>query len=121
VQQKPVTASSTAAVATIATATTTSGLQVGVTNQQHQRPVSLSAAGNMSPSQTSLQRASTAPAGGAPCNTRITGPQPVDVNMKCIYYLFSVFLRFRFLCGKITNKVKTQTNRKVYKYECTNL
>lgn len=78
------TSSGAAAVAAIATAATTSGLQVGVTSQQHQRPVSLTASGNMSPSQTSLQRASTAPAGGAPCNTRITGPQPVDVNMKCI-------------------------------------
>ncbi|XP_025073904.1 uncharacterized protein LOC105426685 [Pogonomyrmex barbatus] len=72
---------------TTATTTTTSGLQVGVigaTNQQHQRPVSLSASGNMSPSQpaTSLHRASTAPAGGAPCNTRITGPQPVDLEKK---------------------------------------
>ncbi|XP_039306176.1 rho guanine nucleotide exchange factor 11 isoform X2 [Solenopsis invicta] len=90
VQQKPVTSSGAAAVAAIATATTattTSGLQVGVagtTSQQHPRPVSLSAAGNMSPSQpaTSLHRASTAPAGGAPCNTRITGPQPVDLEKK---------------------------------------
>jgi len=100
VQQKRVTPSSAAAVAAIATATTattTSGLQVGVvgaTNQQHQRPVSLSAAGNMSPSQpaTSLHRASTAPAGGAPCNTRITGPQPVDVSKNmCIISSFFVF------------------------------
>ncbi|XP_018395358.1 PREDICTED: rho guanine nucleotide exchange factor 11 isoform X1 [Cyphomyrmex costatus] len=88
VQQKPVTSSGVAAaVATATTATTTSGLQVGVvaaTNQQPQRPVSLSAAGNMSPSQpvTSLHRASTAPAGSAPCNTRITGPQPVDLEKK---------------------------------------
>ncbi|XP_018315492.1 rho guanine nucleotide exchange factor 12 isoform X2 [Mycetomoellerius zeteki] len=90
VQQKPVTSSGVAAVAAIATATTattTSGLQVGVvgaTSQQPQRPVSLSAAGNMSPSQpvTSLHRASTAPAGSAPCNTRITGPQPVDLEKK---------------------------------------
>ncbi|XP_077272585.1 rho guanine nucleotide exchange factor 2 isoform X2 [Temnothorax americanus] len=90
VQQKPVTsgnAAAVAAIATVTTATTTSGLQVGVvgaTSQQHQRPVSLSAAGNMSPSQptTSLHRASTAPAGGAPCNTRITGPQPVDLEKK---------------------------------------
>lgn len=91
-QQKPVTSSgaAVAAIATATTATTASGLQVGIvgaTSQQHQRPVSLSAAGNMSPSQpaTSLHRASTAPAGGAPCNTRITSPQPVDVNIKCIY------------------------------------
>ncbi|XP_011701259.1 PREDICTED: rho guanine nucleotide exchange factor 12-like isoform X2 [Wasmannia auropunctata] len=90
VQQKPVVSSGVAAVAAIATsttATTTSGLQVGVvgtTSQQHQRPVSLSATGNMSPSQpaTSLHRASTAPAGSAPCNTRITGPQPVDLEKK---------------------------------------
>ncbi|XP_036143967.1 rho guanine nucleotide exchange factor 11 isoform X2 [Monomorium pharaonis] len=90
VQQKPVTSSGAAAVAAIATATTattTSGLQVGVvgvTSQQHPRPVSLSAAGSMSPSQpaTSLHRASTAPAGSASCNTRITGPQPVDLEKK---------------------------------------
>ncbi|XP_011861352.1 PREDICTED: rho guanine nucleotide exchange factor 12 isoform X3 [Vollenhovia emeryi] len=87
VQQKPVTSSGAAAVGTIATATTTSGLQVGVvgaTSQQHQRPVSLLTAGNMSPSQpaTSLHRVSTAPAGSAPCNTRITGPQPVDLEKK---------------------------------------
>lgn len=89
-QQKPVTASGAAAIAATAaaTATTATGLQVGVgvgaVGQQHQRPVSLSAAGNMSPSQpaTSLHRASTAPAGGAPCNTRITGPQPVDVSKR---------------------------------------
>jgi len=101
VQQKRTTTSGAAAVAAIATATTattTSGLQVGVvgaTNQQHQRPVSLSAAGNMSPSQpaTSLHRASTAPAGGAPCNTRITGPQPVDVSKNtCTTLSFLVFL-----------------------------
>lgn len=94
VQQKPVTASSAVAVTgtttttATATATTASGLQVGVvgaaTSQQHQRPVSLSAAGNMSPSQTTmfLHRASTAPAGGASCNARITGPQPVDVSRR---------------------------------------
>jgi len=100
VQQKRATSSGAAAVAAIATATTattTSGLQVGVvgaTNQQHQRPVSLSAAGNMSPSQpaTSLHRASTAPAGGAPCNTRITGPQPVDVSKNTCTIPFLVFL-----------------------------
>lgn len=109
VQQKPVTSGAAPIVATtIPTATTTSGLQVGVTagtaaaaitttmtsttitnttvtataNQQHQRPVSLSAAGNVSLSQpaTSLHRASTAPAAGVSCNARITGPQPVDVN-----------------------------------------
>ncbi|XP_025161774.1 uncharacterized protein LOC105192214 isoform X2 [Harpegnathos saltator] len=112
VQQKPMTSSTVAVVATATatstTATTTSGLQVGVgvgaatititttsatitsttataaVNQQHQRPISLSAAGNMSPSQPaiSLHRASTAPAGGAPCNARITGPQPVDHEKK---------------------------------------
>lgn len=92
VQQKPVAASSAVAVTgtatATATATTASGLQVGivgpVANQQHQRPVSLSAAGNMSPSQTtiSLHRASTAPAGSASCNARITGPQPVDVSKR---------------------------------------
>ncbi|KAL6428551.1 hypothetical protein ACFW04_007884 [Cataglyphis niger] len=92
VQQKPVAASSAVAVTgtatATATATTASGLQVGiigaVANQQHQRPVSLSAAGNMSPSQTtiSLHRASTAPAGSASCNARITGPQPVDLEKK---------------------------------------
>ncbi|XP_025265216.1 rho guanine nucleotide exchange factor 12 isoform X5 [Camponotus floridanus] len=94
VQQKPVAASSAVAVTGAATttatvtATTASGLQVGVvgaaTSQQHQRPVSLSAAGNMSPSQTTmfLHRASTAPAGGASCNARITGPQPVDLEKK---------------------------------------
>ncbi|XP_072764898.1 rho guanine nucleotide exchange factor 12 isoform X1 [Anoplolepis gracilipes] len=89
VQQKPVATSSAVAVTATATATTASGLQVGVvaaaaSQQQHQRPVSLSAAGNMSPSQTtiSLHRASTAPAGGASCNARITGPQPVDLEKK---------------------------------------
>lgn len=90
VQQKPVATSNAVAVTgtATATATTTSGLQVGivgaVANQQHQRPVSLSAAGNMSPSQTtiSLHRASTAPAGSASCNARITGPQPVDVSRR---------------------------------------
>ncbi|XP_014478297.1 PREDICTED: rho guanine nucleotide exchange factor 12 isoform X2 [Dinoponera quadriceps] len=111
VQQKPVTSgAATVATATATATTTTSGLQVGfgtgtaattitttttsttitstvitaAANQQHQRPVSLSAAGNMSPSQpaTSLHRASTAPAGGALCNTRITGPQPVDHEKK---------------------------------------
>ncbi|XP_034949191.1 rho guanine nucleotide exchange factor 12 isoform X2 [Chelonus insularis] len=59
------------------------GLQVGTT--QHQRPTSLSAASTMvSPSHpaTSLHRASTAPAGGAPCTARITGPQPVDHEKK---------------------------------------
>lgn len=83
VQQKPVATSG----ATATTTTTAPGLQVGVggsatASHQHQRPVSLSAASGMSPSQpaTSLHRASTAPAGSAPCNTRITGPQPVDVN-----------------------------------------
>lgn len=83
VQQKPVVTSGTTAATVTATGTTVSDLQVGVAaSQQHQRPVSLSAAGNMSPSQpaTSLHRASTAPAGGAPCNARITGPQPVDVS-----------------------------------------
>ncbi|XP_011332497.1 rho guanine nucleotide exchange factor 12 isoform X2 [Ooceraea biroi] len=87
VQQKPVVTSGATAVTATATGTTVSGLQVGVagaTSQQHQRPVSLSAAGNMSPTQsaTSLHRASTAPAGGAPCNARITGPQPVDLEKK---------------------------------------
>ncbi|XP_032676783.1 uncharacterized protein LOC116846699 isoform X4 [Odontomachus brunneus] len=104
VQQKPVTSGAAAVVATVTATTTTSGLQVGVgagtaaatitttttsttataTIIQHQRPVSLSATGNMSPSQpaTSLHRASTAPAGGASCNTRITGPQPVDHEKK---------------------------------------
>ncbi|XP_057324420.1 rho guanine nucleotide exchange factor 12 isoform X3 [Microplitis mediator] len=64
---------------------TLAGLQqVGTTlGNQHQqpRPTSLSSASTMvSPSQsaTSLHRASTAPAGGAPCTARITGPQPVD-------------------------------------------
>ncbi|KYN43816.1 Rho guanine nucleotide exchange factor 12 [Trachymyrmex septentrionalis] len=90
VQQKPVTSSGGAAavtaIATATTATTTSGLQVGVVGatSQQSRPVSLSTAGSMSPSQpvTSLHRASTAPAGSAPCNTRITGPQPVDLEKK---------------------------------------
>ncbi|XP_018052543.1 PREDICTED: rho guanine nucleotide exchange factor 11 isoform X4 [Atta colombica] len=90
VQQKPVTSSGGAAavtaIATATTATTTSGLQVGVVGatSQQSRPVSLSTAGNMSPSQpvTSLHRASTAPAGSAPCNTRITAPQPVDLEKK---------------------------------------
>jgi len=89
VQQKPVVTSGATVVVTTTTTTgtTVSGLQVGVagaTSQQHQRPVSLSATGSMSPSQpaTSLHRASTAPAGGAPCNARITGPQPVDVSRK---------------------------------------
>ncbi|XP_020285964.1 rho guanine nucleotide exchange factor 11 isoform X2 [Pseudomyrmex gracilis] len=79
VQQKPVTVGSVAATA----ATTGSGLQLG-TNQHQPRPLSLAATGNMSPSQpaTSLHRAATAPAGGAPCNTRITGPQPVDLEKK---------------------------------------
>lgn len=73
VQQKP--------VATSSAATTATGLQVGLAGG-HQRPVSLSAGTTMvSPSQpaTSLHRASTAP--GAPCNARITGPQPVDVSL----------------------------------------
>ncbi|XP_029169696.1 rho guanine nucleotide exchange factor 12 isoform X4 [Nylanderia fulva] len=90
VQQKPVPANNAVAVTGTATATATiaSGLQVGVAStvsqQQHQRPVSLSAAGNMSPSQTtiSLHRAATAPAGGASCNARITAPQPVDLEKK---------------------------------------
>lgn len=54
---------------------------------QTQRPVSLTGGavgtGMVSsppPSTTSLHRASTAPAGGAPCTARITGPQPVDVS-----------------------------------------
>ncbi|XP_063995232.1 rho guanine nucleotide exchange factor 12 isoform X4 [Diachasmimorpha longicaudata] len=49
------------------------------------RPTSLTPSGSMvSPSQsaTSLHRAATAPAGGAPCSTRITGPQPVDHEKK---------------------------------------
>ncbi|XP_006622201.1 rho guanine nucleotide exchange factor 12 isoform X2 [Apis dorsata] len=74
VQQKPVATSSAATPAT--------GLQVGLAGG-HQRPVSLSAGTTMvSPSQpaTSLHRASTAP--GAPCNARITGPQPVDHEKK---------------------------------------
>ncbi|XP_061927923.1 rho guanine nucleotide exchange factor 11 isoform X2 [Apis cerana] len=74
VQQKP--------VATSSAATTATGLQVGLAGG-HQRPVSLSAGTTMvSPSQpaTSLHRASTAP--GAPCNARITGPQPVDHEKK---------------------------------------
>ncbi|XP_044598640.1 rho guanine nucleotide exchange factor 11 isoform X2 [Cotesia glomerata] len=64
------------------------GTTVGNQQQQHQqqqRPTSLSAASTMvSPSQsaTSLHRASTAPAGGAPCTARITGPQPVDHEKK---------------------------------------
>lgn len=77
VQQKP--------VATSSAATTATGLQVGLAGGQHQRPVSLSAGTTMvSPSQpaTSLHRASTAPAAGAPCNARITGPQPVDHEKK---------------------------------------
>ncbi|XP_034171982.1 rho guanine nucleotide exchange factor 2 isoform X4 [Osmia lignaria lignaria] len=77
VQQKP--------VATSSAVTTATGLQVGVTGGQHQRPVSLSAGSTMvSPSQqaTSLHRASTAPASGTPCNARITGPQPVDFEKK---------------------------------------
>ncbi|CAK9805241.1 Rho guanine nucleotide exchange factor 12 [Anthophora quadrimaculata] len=77
VQQKP--------VATSSAATTATGLQVGLAGGQHQRPVSLSAGTAMvSPSQpaTSLHRASTAPAAGAPCNARITGPQPVDHEKK---------------------------------------
>ncbi|XP_029032097.2 rho guanine nucleotide exchange factor 11 isoform X2 [Osmia bicornis bicornis] len=77
VQQKPVPTSSAV--------TTATGLQVGVTGGQHQRPVSLSAGSTMvSPSQpaTSLHRASTAPASGTPCNARITGPQPVDFEKK---------------------------------------
>lgn len=90
VQQKPVAATSAVTVTgtATATATTASGLQVGIVgaaaSQQHQRPVSLSAAGNMSPSQAtiSLHRASTAPAGSASCNARITGPQPVDVSRR---------------------------------------
>ncbi|XP_053593711.1 rho guanine nucleotide exchange factor 11 isoform X3 [Microplitis demolitor] len=68
---------------------TLAGLQqVGTTlGSQHQqpRPTSLSSASTMvSPSQsaTSLHRASTAPAGGAPCTARITGPQPVDHEKK---------------------------------------
>ncbi|KAK1135778.1 hypothetical protein K0M31_000352 [Melipona bicolor] len=76
VQQKP--------VATSSAATTATGLQVGLAGG-HQRPVSLSAGTTMvSPSQpaTSLHRASTAPAAGAPCNARITGPQPVDHEKK---------------------------------------
>ncbi|XP_033196749.1 rho guanine nucleotide exchange factor 2 isoform X2 [Bombus vancouverensis nearcticus] len=76
VQQKP--------VATNSATTTATGLQVGLAGG-HQRPVSLSAGTTMvSPSQpaTSLLRASTAPATGAPCNARITGPQPVDHEKK---------------------------------------
>nr|XP_012137502.1 PREDICTED: rho guanine nucleotide exchange factor 12 isoform X9 [Megachile rotundata] len=72
-------------VATSSAVTTATGLQVGVTGGQHQRPVSLSAGTTMvSPSQpaTSLHRASTAPAAGAQCNARITGPQPVDFEKK---------------------------------------
>lgn len=59
------------------------GLPGGLTGQQQHRPASLTAGSTMvSPSQpaTSLHRASTAPAGGAPCTDRITGPQPVDVS-----------------------------------------
>ncbi|XP_017794853.1 PREDICTED: rho guanine nucleotide exchange factor 11 isoform X2 [Habropoda laboriosa] len=77
VQKKP--------VATSSAATTSTGLQVGLAGGQYQRPVSLSAGTTMvSPSQpaTSLHRASTAPAAGAPCNARITGPQPVDHEKK---------------------------------------
>ncbi|XP_066599508.1 rho guanine nucleotide exchange factor 12-like isoform X2 [Prorops nasuta] len=83
VQQKPVGSNKSAAAAA-------TSLQIGMAagQQQHQRPASLSAAAAMvappSPqtsSATSLHRASTAPAGGAlPCNTRITGPQPVDTT-----------------------------------------
>lgn len=48
-----------------------------------QRPSSLTGGTGMVstlPTATSLHRASTAPAGGAPCSARITGPQPVDVS-----------------------------------------
>ena len=61
----------------------TGSLPTGLTGPQQHRPASLSAGSTMvSPSQpaTSLHRASTAPAGGAPCTDRITGPQPVDVS-----------------------------------------
>ncbi|XP_015111915.1 rho guanine nucleotide exchange factor 12 isoform X5 [Diachasma alloeum] len=54
-------------------------------HEGQQRPTSLTPSGSMvSPSQsaTSLHRAATAPAGGAPCSTRITGPQPVDHEKK---------------------------------------
>ncbi|XP_043278903.1 rho guanine nucleotide exchange factor 11 isoform X2 [Venturia canescens] len=72
-------------------ATTSTSLHVGgptsTIHQQLQRPASLSSGTTMvSPTQpaTSLHRASTAPAGGAPtsCNARITGPQPVDHEKK---------------------------------------
>jgi len=117
VQQKPVTSSGGAAavtaIATATTATTTSGLQVGVVGatSQQPRPVSLSTAGNMSPSQpvTSLHRASTAPAGSAPCNTRITGPQPVDVSKSTCIVL--VFLCFHFLSRMIKNGTKCEKIR----------
>ena len=69
-QQKPVTSLA-------------AGSPAGLTGQQQHRPASLTAGSTMvSPSQpaTSLHRASTAPAGGAPCTDRITGPQPVDVS-----------------------------------------
>lgn len=76
VQQKPAT-----------TSTSQTCLHVGgpTSTIQQQRPASLSSGTTMvSPTQpaTSLHRASTAPAGGAPtsCNARITGPQPVDVS-----------------------------------------
>ncbi|XP_033211602.1 rho guanine nucleotide exchange factor 12 isoform X2 [Belonocnema kinseyi] len=61
------------------------GLPGGLTGQQQHRPASLTAGSTMvSPSQpaTSLHRAATAPAGGAPCTDRITGPQPVDHEKK---------------------------------------
>ncbi|XP_025601965.2 rho guanine nucleotide exchange factor 11 isoform X3 [Athalia rosae] len=58
------------------------GLPGVLSPHQAQRPASLTggASGMVSspPSTTSLHRASTAPAGGAPCSARITGPQPVD-------------------------------------------
>ncbi|XP_074095470.1 rho guanine nucleotide exchange factor 2 isoform X4 [Cotesia typhae] len=80
VQQKPL---GTTLAALQQQVGTTVGNQQQQPQHQQQRPTSLSAASTMvSPSQsaTSLHRASTAPAGGAPCTARITGPQPVDVS-----------------------------------------
>ncbi|XP_024942922.1 rho guanine nucleotide exchange factor 11 isoform X3 [Cephus cinctus] len=78
--------SSTQVVLTVQQKPVAAGLQVGLTGQQHQRPASLSAGSTMvsppQPATTSLHRASTAPAGGAPYNARITGPQPVDHEKK---------------------------------------
>ncbi|XP_014614376.1 PREDICTED: uncharacterized protein LOC106792462 isoform X2 [Polistes canadensis] len=82
VQQKPLGAGSSTGMGT--------GLQIGYpAGQQHQRSSVLpSGTAMLSPSQaaTSLYRASTVPMGGgnggAPCNSLITGPQPVDLEKK---------------------------------------